>query len=389
MALHCEHCAATFSTNAKLYTHKKKAHNTPSLLLLNHDHTNGSSTGKKRKASNDQPAGPPPAAVDHDPQLDDGLTIIDEINDDRNKKKKKLDPELDDDLKIIDEIGNDSDGQNDSDLTVVDEWTRPKDYKQLYEDCMEEGRNIKFNLKRLKDSLKSSFKLEMRNKLSEQRLRHESIVAELKKRHEKQMSDLESVKESLCTDELEKMRKSVTAARDDHEKEVQRLKETVKGLVQDADKMTKAHKLELDDLENQCQGKIKTLKEHIKALEEDDADFDPLVQAIFNCTSMEEIFKIQRLVDNHQLDLVIRDHLPTLRKLFLSLSHGVLPICQPQRDQITDQQKDLVEKIQTISRPSARKLLRDKRKDLVGLFSIIRESIKLARNSYNRYAINR
>jgi hypothetical protein len=101
---------------------------------------------------------------------------------------------------------------------------------------------------------------------------------------------------------------------------------------------------------------------------------------------MEEIFKIQRLVESHQMDVVIRDHLETLQNLFLSLSYGVLPICQPQRKKVTDNQRDLVERIQTASKPTAKRLLVANKDQVVNLFSIIKDSIKLARNSYNKYA---
>lgn len=127
------------------------------------------------------------------------------------------------------------------------------------------------------------------------------------------------------------------------------------------------------------------LQQHIKSLEADDLDINPLVKAIFNCTSMDEIFKIQKLVENHQMDEVIENHLPTLQNLFLSLSFGILPICQPQRQRVSDAQRKLVNKIQTGTRTSAKKLLNENRGQIANLFSIIKDSIKLARSSFNRF----
>ena len=75
--------------------------------------------------------------------------------------------------------------------------------------------------------------------------------------------------------------------------------------------------------------------------------------------------------------------------MFLSLSYGILPICQPQRDTITDSQRELVGKIQNSSLNITKKLLKDNREEVANLFSIIEDSLNLARNSFNRYGIQR
>ena len=100
---------------------------------------------------------------------------------------------------------------------------------------------------------------------------------------------------------------------------------------------------------------------------------------------MEEIFEIQRLVKNHQIDLVVQRHLKTLQNIFLSLSFGILPICQPQRGKITDEQRKLIDKIQSVSQNRVKGVLKEKRHEFTQLFAIIEDSLKLARNSYNKY----
>ena len=151
------------------------------------------------------------------------------------------------------------------------------------------------------------------------------------------------------------------------------------------DQMKFSHRKELSDYEKMCQEKIKALNEQIENMEEDDINSSTLSKAIFNCSSMEEIFQIQRLIANHQFDEIIKNHLPTLQNLFLSLSYGILPICQPQREQVTDDQRRLVEQVQMASKPTAKRLLTEKRADVVNLFTIIKDSLKLARDTYNRY----
>ncbi len=144
---------------------------------------------------------------------------------------------------------------------------------------------------------------------------------------------------------------------------------------------------QLADEEQESNRKLKLLNDQIKSLQADDANLNSLTKAIFNCTTMEEIYEIQRLVKNHQIDVVVQNHLPTLQNLFLSLSYGILPICQPQREKVSDEQREIVEKIQTASRQNAKKLIKEKRAQVVNLFTIIDESLKLARNTYNRYGV--
>ena len=81
-------------------------------------------------------------------------------------------------------------------------------------------------------------------------------------------------------------------------------------------------KKEIDGLESECEDKIKKLTDHIKSLQDDDSTLNSLIDAIFNCMTMEEIFEIQNLIKNHQLDNVVQRHLKTLQNLLLGLSYG-------------------------------------------------------------------
>ena len=71
--------------------------------------------------------------------------------------------------------------------------------------------------------------------------------------------------------------------------------------------------------------------------------------------------------------------------MFLSLNYGILLICQPQRNTITESQRRLVENIQGKSKSTAIKLVLENREEIANLFSIIEDSLVLARNSFNRY----
>ena len=206
---------------------------------------------------------------------------------------------------------------------------------------------------------------EKADELAQLKIKHDDELRSLKLRHDKQQSDLEDLKNGECEDKLKKLENQC-----EEEKK----------------KIHANYIKQMADAEEDCDRKLKLLKDQIKTLQDDDSDLSSLTKAIFNCSTMEEIFEVQKLIKNYQFDVVIEKHLPTLQNLFLSLSYGILPICQPQRDVVTDSQRRLVEKIQTASSSTAKRLIKEKKREVANLFTIINDSLKLARNSYNRFA---
>ena len=153
------------------------------------------------------------------------------------------------------------------------------------------------------------------------------------------------------------------------------------------DEMKKKDK-EFETMEKDFTRKIDMLHKHIQSEQEDEDYITPLAHAIFNCTTIEEIFEIKKLIETYRINELEDKNYKTLQNMFLSLSYGVLPICQPQRDTITDFQRELVGKIQNSSFLSAKEVLKENREEIANLFSIIEDSLNLARNSFNRY-VNR
>ena len=110
-----------------------------------------------------------------------------------------------------------------------------------------------------------------------------------------------------------------------------------------------------------------------------------LLQFLFNWNTMREISVIQELVRDHQIDRVVEKHFSTLKKLFLCLTNGILPMCTPQRNQVTFHQQEIVERIPRGNRSTAIKLLRGRNNELVSLFRIIEDTIKLAHDSLRKF----
>ena len=144
-----------------------------------------------------------------------------------------------------------------------------------------------------------------------------------------------------------------------------------------------------ETMESDYKAKIDMLDKLLKSEQEDDDYLTPLAGAIFNCTTMEEIFEIKNLIESYKVNELTEKHYKTLQNMFLSLSYGVLPICQPQRDTITDSQRELVGKIQNSSFNAVKGILNENRKEIANLFTVIEDSLKLARNSFNRYGVQR
>ena len=367
MNLQCDRCGKSYPTNAALYQHKNLAHPEPKLMLVNHSHGASTSSNKRPRSYNtpypkakkqellppitkhshptDKPRDyeikPNPIPNTYDGQADDNLKIIDSYDDDGQG---------DEGLQVIDSYDND--GQSDDGLTVVDSIDTI-DYKKLYENCLQ-------SKKRLEDVCQRK-------------------LLDLKKKHEEKTN-------SLKEDYRDKLREFGNQMKVEYEERVDKIRESHSKAIKD---LKDAHDKAMEDFERECKKKIKFFSDQLQAIKDDDEDLSSLTKSIFNCTTMEEIFQIQKLINNHQIDTLIQNHLPTLQNLLLSLSFGILPICQPQRDQVTNEQRRVVEQLQTASPSNAKNILRNKRGDVINLFTIIKDSIKLARDTYNRYsAIN-
>ena len=362
MSLQCDKCGKFYPTNATLYQHKSLVHPNPKLVLVNHSHGSSSANKRPRSYNPSQPDAkkrdlppvtkhiqptekprdheikPNPRPKTNDGQDDGNLKIVDSYDDDGQG---------DEGLQVIDSYDND--GQSDDGLTVVDSIDNI-DYKKLYEKCLAS----KKHLERI-----------CQKKLIDLKKKYEEKIDSLKEEYRDKLRDFSDEMKVEYDGRIDKMRES-------HGRATKDLKD--------------AHDKTLEDYERECKRKIKLLSDQLQAVKEDDEDLSSLTKAIFNCATMEEIFQIQNLINNHQIDELIQNHLPTLQNLLLSLSFGILPICQPQRDQVTNEQRRVVEQLQTASPANAKSILRNKRGDVINLFTIIKDSIKLARDTYNRYS---
>ena len=142
----------------------------------------------------------------------------------------------------------------------------------------------------------------------------------------------------------------------------------------------------LREYEENCSENIKLLHNQFQALQGGEEDTGNLTMTIFNFSAIGEILEIQRLIKNRQTNKVLEAHFPMLKKMLLGLSFGVLPLCQPQRSRVTDEQRVLVEQLQSASKASAKRILREKEASIIRLFEIIKHSLKFAASSFNHFS---
>ena len=371
--LQCEICGKSFNTNAGLYTHKQRIHNnTASVVLVNHNRHQGRHWKPSKRRWESEPESEikdkyiyPPKKHRND-EGDDGLKIIDEYNDGD-------DAELNDDMEVIDEYDPPQDVSTDEDDVDLPSPSSPVqpiipssqlNYKALYEKCRQKYNKVKLQCKKKLNMLNKKHKEALKRDLNELNDKRDADIADMRDRFRKQMNDLEQTKNLEIDDRIRGIQNEQ--------------QDTLK-------KISVEHQRRIVKLEAECEDKIKVLNTHIKDLQDEGDEFTSLSNAIFNCTTIEEIFEIERLIKNHQLDVVAQNHLKTLQNLFLSLSYGILPICDVQRKMITPKQRTLIEKIQSSSSTAAKRHLKEGRSEIINLFTVINDSLKLIRNTFNRY----
>ena len=75
----------------------------------------------------------------------------------------------------------------------------------------------------------------------------------------------------------------------------------------------------------------------------------------------------------------------------MALSYGVIPVTRPQREEISGVQKKLVEDIHIdiADVEDVENIIKENVKEIVNLFAIIEDSLKLIRQSFDKFPLSR
>ena len=428
----CEFCGKTFEKLSQLYMHKQS--HTPSLLFHQHPHpafgmdtkqialkrqreddnsptanklqvisklsddsdfepssyNKGKSLKRKRRSDDEDPV-PVIKKLREKDTISSGFEIKPydrnekkirrgKVKKDKNKgrKFKKVFDTDEKELELPLDIANPTEELRGSTLKTVDIFN--PDYEKEDEREKQDTRREIKNLKNKFTDMIKDEREDCEDMIEEEREKCRDTLLNVKNQHKAKVANMkEGYKDELI--ENEKKCNEMILQRDKvYKVQIDNMNEKFEDEMKEKDK-------EFEAMEKDFRRKIDMLNKHLRSEQEDEDYLTPLAHAIFNCTTIEEIFEIKNLIESYRVNELTNKHYKTLQNMFLSLSYGVLPICQPQRDTITDSQRELVGKIQNSSFNTAKEVLKENREEIANLFSIIEDSLNLAINSFNRYVI--
>ena len=445
----CDHCNKQFNTNTELYRHKHSTHKSPTLVLVNHRDNIGHSSkdtpnieglgdqvamiaGRKRKAKrhaiepgkrkrvdnggddivvesddlsesdNDShdfnPSQPkikilnsPPTKI---PRKRKAVDVGDIIPRKKKKFNRKNNPQ--NKTSIASNIIVDSDQLSDvSDHVEENEQNPPqtkikitnkrKRFIDDYPHPLEKKRKIDIDSNSISsdESISDDYPKTLRSR-NYKHLYKRCIYkfGKLERRYNELNENLK-IEESKCNDKINQLEEHYKNRLINLDNESGRLNVEHERKMKD---LVDTYEKEINDIKLEYEQRTKMLNDLIKDLESgQNENFNTLSKAIFNCSSIEEISKVQYLLETGRYDEVINKHLRTVQNLFLGLSMNVIPICNSQRSIITDKQRNIIKTVQGATPSTAKRELKGNINDFTNLFTIIGDSLDLVRRTYNRY----
>ena len=119
-------------------------------------------------------------------------------------------------------------------------------------------------------------------------------------------------------------------------------KECDNALLETQDRLVKyqADIVSLKEERKDLKAKVEELNEALEELKYEGNNFNKDTKQIFNCVSIDEIEKLRHLFKNKKFDRIKRKgNVNIIQKIAMGLLRGYIPICNPQRTVITDQQR--------------------------------------------------
>ena len=190
--------------------------------------------------------------------------------------------------------------------------------------------------------------------------------------HKKELNDI--MENVYKTQIIQKMKKDVTTLEQKHKIKLAEI--------------CKKHNKSMKEMEIKYKKNKRKLSQQVSesdGFNEDQKIVSKLTKSINTLASMKKIQEIQRLMGKGDLNKVLTKYFTTFKNILLGLTHGVIPLCQSQRDQVTNSQRKLVQKLQFSTKQAAMKTLSGKHSEIIKLFKIVNNSIHLVHNSYNKY----
>jgi hypothetical protein len=159
-------------------------------------------------------------------------------------------------------------------------------------------------------------------------------------------------------------------------------------LTENQDKLVKnqADIVSLKEERKELKRKVDELNRDLDEEHDEETHFNSNTKKLFNCVTIEEIEKIRRLFKHKKVDRIKhKSNIKVIQKIAMGLVRGYIPVCNPQRTVITDQQRDLIENIEKSTTKKAEKLIGENIELVSDFMSKVDGSIKMVVQLYDKY----
>ena len=385
MSYSCNQCDAVFDSNCALYTHKTSEHG-PSIGIVvggdaNHHGGDGELLGGKRKRDSQ---GSNPSKYRKVYESDEEILGGKRKRDDQevNPSKYRKVYESDDGELLGGKRKRDSQDSNPSKYRKVydsDETSRglkrrrrlqganPSKFRKVYESDEEvTGVKRKRDNQGIHPSKYRKIYNERRGKRKRRNRLSRGKPTKIRRTYESSSDDE--------TDGSDESYKNYDEC-DDLRKEISTLKR---------------QKLLLENKNREFEDDIRRYIAQIDELEasQDDYELSQISNLVVNDVNIREFNKIRELMEQQDITAILRSskHVSALKKLFIGLSWGIIPITAPQKINLTDGEKSLISRLKNASIGEIRQHIKNNRAVFANLFKIINDSIQFVVNSYHRFS---
>ena len=108
-----------------------------------------------------------------------------------------------------------------------------------------------------------------------------------------------------------------------------------------------------------------------------DPHFKEFSKSIVNSVSIEKFIRLKTLLEKGKLNYILRSKqlLDALQTLIMGLQYGVIPLVVQQSQELTSSDRNLISKLENVSREEVKQIIYKNKTSFIHLFSIIAESI--------------
>eukprot|EP00116_Pleurobrachia_bachei_P006681 sb/3466943/ len=108
-----------------------------------------------------------------------------------------------------------------------------------------------------------------------------------------------------------------------------------------------------------------------------DPHYKEFSKSIVNSVSIENFIRIKSLLEKGKLNYILRSKqlLDSLQTLIMGLQYGVIPLVVQQSQELTSSDRNLISKLENVSREEVKQIIYNNKNSFIHLFNIIAESI--------------